>query len=124
MVFDFVMTQHPPRSTLFPYTTLFRSSKDEQRRRLLERLDEPSKIWKFQPGDLDERDRWDEFQRAYEQMLSRTSTRHAPWFVVPADHKWFTRLAIAELIADALAGLDLAFPKPSKEQLVALAEAR
>jgi PPK2 family polyphosphate:nucleotide phosphotransferase len=99
-------------------------SKEEQRRRLLERLDEPAKNWKFQAGDLDERDRWDEYQRAYEQMLSKTSTRHAPWFVVPADHKWFTRVAIAELIGDALAGLDLAFPKPSKEQLVALAEAR
>jgi PPK2 family polyphosphate:nucleotide phosphotransferase len=99
-------------------------SKDEQRRRLLERLDQPAKIWKFQPGDLDERDRWDDYRRAYEQMLSRTSTRYAPWFVVPADHKWFTRLAIAELIADSLEGLDLAFPKPSKEQLVALAEAR
>jgi PPK2 family polyphosphate:nucleotide phosphotransferase len=99
-------------------------SKDEQRRRLLERLDEPSKNWKFQPGDLDERDRWDEYQRAYEQMLSRTSTRHAPWFVVPADHKWFTRLAIAELIGEALQALDLSIPKPSKEQLVVLAEGR
>ncbi len=99
-------------------------SKDEQRRRLLERLKEPAKNWKFQPGDLDERDRWDDYRRAYEQMLSRTSTRHAPWFVVPADHKWFTRLAIAELVAEALEGLGLAFPKPSKEQLVALAEAR
>jgi len=99
-------------------------SKEEQRRRLLERLDEPSKNWKSQPGDLDERDRWDEYQRAYSQMLSRTSTRHAPWFVVPADHKWFTRLAIAELIVEALEALDLAFPKPSKEQLVALAEGR
>jgi hypothetical protein len=57
-------------------------------------------------------------------MLSKTSTRHAPWFVVPADHKWFTRVAIAELIADTLEGLDLAVPKPTKEQLVALAEAR
>ena len=57
-------------------------------------------------------------------MLSRTSTRHAPWFIVPADHKWFTRLAIAELVAEALEGLGLAYPKPSKEQLVALAEAR
>jgi len=99
-------------------------SKEEQRRRLLERLDEPAKNWKFQGGDLDERDRWDDYQRAYEQMLSKTSTRHAPWFVVPADHKWFTRVAIAELIGDALASLELAFPKPSKEQLVALAEAR
>jgi len=99
-------------------------SKEEQRRRLLERLDEPSKNWKFQSGDLDERDQWDDYQRAYEQMLSKTSTRHAPWFVVPADHKWFTRVAIADLIADALEGLDLAAPKPSKEQLVALGEAR
>jgi PPK2 family polyphosphate:nucleotide phosphotransferase len=99
-------------------------SREEQRRRLLERLDEPAKNWKFQAGDLNERDRWDEFRRAYEQMLSRTSTRHAPWFIVPADHKWFTRLAIAELVAEALEGLDLAFPKPSKEQIVALAEGR
>jgi hypothetical protein len=57
-------------------------------------------------------------------MLSRTSTRHAPWFIVPADHKWFTRVAIAELVAEALESLSLTFPKPSKEQLVALAEAR
>jgi PPK2 family polyphosphate:nucleotide phosphotransferase len=99
-------------------------SKDEQRRRLLERMDESSKNWKFQPGDLDERDRWDDYRRAYQQMLSRTSTRHAPWFIVPADHKWFTRLAIAELVAEALESLGLAYPKPSKEQLVALAEAR
>jgi PPK2 family polyphosphate:nucleotide phosphotransferase len=99
-------------------------SKDEQRRRLLERLDEPAKTWKFQAGDLDERDRWDEYQRAYEQLLSKTSTRHAPWFVVPADHKWFTRVAIAELVGEALEGLDLAFPKPSKEQLAGLAKAR
>jgi PPK2 family polyphosphate:nucleotide phosphotransferase len=99
-------------------------SKDEQRRRLLERLEEPAKNWKYQTGDLGERDRWDDYRRAYERMLSRTSTRQAPWFVVPADHKWFTRLVIAELVAEALQGLDLAFPKLSKEQLVALAEAR
>ena len=99
-------------------------SKEEQRQRLLERLDAPAKNWKFQAGDLDERDCWDDYRRAYEQMLSRTSTRHAPWFVVPADHKWFTRIVIAELVAEALDSLGLAFPKPSKEQLVALAEAR
>jgi len=99
-------------------------SKEEQRRRLLERLDEPAKNWKFQPGDLEERDRWDEYRRAYEQMLSRTSTRYAPWFIIPADHKWFARLAIAEVVGNALESLGLAFPKLSKEQLVALAEAR
>jgi polyphosphate kinase 2 (PPK2 family) len=99
-------------------------SKDEQRRRLLERLDEPSKNWKFQASDLKERDRWDDYRRAYQRMLSATSTRHAPWFIIPADHKWFARLVIAELVAKALESLGLAFPKTSKEQLVALAEAR
>ena len=99
-------------------------SKDEQRRRFLQRLDEPSKNWKFAAADLEERDRWDDYMRAYEQALSKTSTKHAPWFIIPADHKWFTRLAIAELVAEALESLDLAFPKLSKEQLEALAEAR
>src|SRR5919106_1972908 len=99
-------------------------SKDEQRRRFLARLDEPSKHWKFDPADLDERDRWDEYIRAYQQALSRTSTRHAPWFIVPADHKWFTRLVIAELVIEALESLDLAFPAVTKAQLDALAEAR
>jgi len=99
-------------------------SKDEQRRRLLARLDEPSKNWKFSIADLDERDRWDGYMRAYERALSSTSTKYAPWFIVPADHKWFTRLAVAELIVDALESLDLEFPKLSKEQLAALAKAR
>jgi len=99
-------------------------SKEEQRRRLLERLDEPSKNWKFEPADLDERDRWDDYMRAYEQTLSKTSTKHAPWFIVPADHKWFTRLTIAELAVEALEGLDLKFPELSQAHLDALAEAR
>ncbi len=99
-------------------------SKDEQRRRFLERLDEPSKNWKFSAADLEKRDRWDDYMRAYEQAISRTSTKDAPWFIVPADRKWFTRLAIAELVVDALESLDLAFPKPSKAHLKELAEAR
>ena len=99
-------------------------SKEEQRRRLLERLDEPSKNWKFEPADLDERDRWDDYMRAYEQTLSKTSTKHAQWFIVPADHKWFTRLTIAELVVEALEGLDLKFPELSQAHLDALAEAR
>ena len=99
-------------------------SKEEQKRRFLERLDEPSKNWKFSPGDLDERDRWDDYMRAYEQMLSRTSTKHAPWSIVPADHKWFTRLAVAELVVEALEGLDLSFPPASKVHLDALAAGR
>jgi PPK2 family polyphosphate:nucleotide phosphotransferase len=99
-------------------------SKEEQRRRFLQRLDDPSKHWKFEAADLDERGRWDEYARAYEQALSRTSTRHAPWFIVPADHKWFTRLVIAELVVEALESLELRFPAVTKAQLEALAEAR
>ena len=99
-------------------------SKQEQRRRLLARLDDPAKNWKFEVADLDERERWDDYMDAYEQALSKTSTRHAPWFVVPADHKWFTRLTVAELVVDALASLDLRFPKLSKAQVEALGEAR
>jgi PPK2 family polyphosphate:nucleotide phosphotransferase len=99
-------------------------SKEEQRRRLLERLDEPSKNWKFQAGDLDERDRWADYMKAYEQALSNTSTKYAPWFIIPADHKWFMRLAIAEVVVEALESLDLAFPKPSPEHRDELAAAR
>jgi PPK2 family polyphosphate:nucleotide phosphotransferase len=99
-------------------------SKEEQRRRFLQRLDEPSKNWKFEAADLAERDRWRDYMRAYERMLSATSTAHAPWFVIPADHKWFTRLAIADAVIDALATLDLAFPKLTKSQRAALAAAR
>jgi len=99
-------------------------SKEEQRRRLLERLDEPSKNWKFQAGDLEERDRWADYMKAYEQALSNTSTKYAPWFIIPADHKWFMRLAIAEVVVEALESLDLAFPKPSTEHREELAAAR
>ena len=99
-------------------------SKKEQRRRLLERLDEPSKNWKFQSGDLAERDRWNDYMKAYEEALSKTSTKHAPWFIIPADHKWFMRLAIAEVVVEALDSLDLALPKLSKADLEELAAAR
>src|SRR5262249_5858050 len=99
-------------------------SKAEQRKRLMERLDQPAKNWKFEPRDLDERDKWDDHMRAFEQALSRTSARHAPWFIVPADHKWFARLVIAEAIVQGLESLGLTYPKLSKEQLVALAQAR
>ena len=99
-------------------------SKEEQRRRFLARLDDPSKNWKFEAADLAERDRWDDYMKAYEQALSKTSTNHAPWFIVPADHKWFTRLAIARLVVEALESLDLAFPKASRAHLQELADAR
>ena len=99
-------------------------SKAEQRRRLLERLDLPAKNWKFEINDLAERDRWDEYMKAYEDALSKTSTRYAPWFVIPADHKWFMRLVISDLIVSALEKLDLAYPTVSKEHLKDLREAR
>ena len=99
-------------------------SKEEQRRRLLERLDDPAKNWKFDAADLSERDRWDDYMRAYQRALSKTSTRHAPWFVVPADHKWFTRVVVAQLVIETLESLDLKFPPLSKSHLDALAEAR
>jgi PPK2 family polyphosphate:nucleotide phosphotransferase len=99
-------------------------SKEEQRRRLLARLDDPAKQWKFEVADLGERDRWDAYRRAYERVLSTTSTAHAPWFVVPADHKWFTRVVVADAVIDAVSRLDLKFPKVSAEQREALAEAR
>jgi PPK2 family polyphosphate:nucleotide phosphotransferase len=99
-------------------------SKEEQRRRFLARLDDPAKNWKFESADLAERDRWDDYMKAYEQTLSKTSTIHAPWFIVPADHKWFTRLAIARLVVEGLESLDLACPKTSQAHVRELAEAR
>jgi PPK2 family polyphosphate:nucleotide phosphotransferase len=116
--------RHLARSGTLILKFFLHMSKKEQRRRLLARLDEPSKNWKFQPSDLDERDRWDDYMRAYEDVLSHTSTKHAPWFIIPADHKWFARLAIAEVVVQALERLDLRFPKISEAQRSALASAR
>ncbi|HMF96702.1 MAG TPA: polyphosphate kinase 2 family protein [Vicinamibacterales bacterium] len=99
-------------------------SKREQRRRFLARLDDPSKNWKFAAADLEEREYWGDYMRAYEDVLAETSTDGAPWFVVPADHKWFTRVAIADLVVDALESLSLSLPKPSKAEAAALGAAR
>jgi PPK2 family polyphosphate:nucleotide phosphotransferase len=99
-------------------------SKDEQRRRMLERLDEPSKNWKFSLGDLKERERWDDYMEAYEDALSATSTDEAPWYVIPSDHKWFTRLLIADVIVEALESLDIDYPKLTDVQKRDLAEGR
>jgi len=86
-------------------------SKHEQWRRLVERMEEPDKYWKAQAGDLRERLFWPEFMNAYEDVFHWTSSAHAPWFVIPADHKWFAWVAVAEILADALAALHLQFPK-------------
>src|SRR6266567_5993620 len=86
-------------------------SKKEQKKRFLARLDEPEKNWKFSAGDIHERQCWDDYQKAYEEMIGNTSTEQAPWYVVPADNKWFTRLVISSVVVDALESLDLAYPK-------------
>jgi PPK2 family polyphosphate:nucleotide phosphotransferase len=85
-------------------------SLDEQKARLAERLDRPDKYWKFNPSDITERGFWPRYQEAYQAMLDRTSTEHAPWFVVPSDRKWFTRLAVTELLIDALERFGLTWP--------------
>jgi PPK2 family polyphosphate:nucleotide phosphotransferase len=85
-------------------------SKEEQKRRFLERLEMPSKNWKFSAGDVRERQCWDDYMAAYEDMIRHTATRDAPWFVVPADHKWFARLVVAEAMVRTMKRLDLDFP--------------
>ncbi len=99
-------------------------SKDEQKKRFLSRLDEPEKNWKFSAQDVKEREHWDEYMHAYEEMLRATSKDHAPWYVVPADHKWFTRMAVADIIVAALSSLHLDFPTVTKEKRAELEEAR
>jgi PPK2 family polyphosphate:nucleotide phosphotransferase len=86
-------------------------SKKEQKRRFLARLDEPAKNWKFSAADIRERQCWEDYQKAYEEMISNTSTEEAPWYVVPADNKWFTRLVVSSVVVDTLESLDLAYPE-------------
>jgi polyphosphate kinase 2 (PPK2 family) len=86
-------------------------SKKEQKQRFLERLDEPEKNWKFSANDVRERECWEDYQDAYEDMIANTSTKHTPWYVVPADNKWFTRLVISTVIVDTLESLKLKYPK-------------
>jgi PPK2 family polyphosphate:nucleotide phosphotransferase len=99
-------------------------SKKEQKRRFMERLDTPDKNWKFSSSDVKERQCWDEYQEAYEDMIGHTAREHAPWYVVPADNKWFTRLVVSQAVADALKGMNLKYPKVSGVERAALAEAR
>lgn len=87
-------------------------SKDEQRKRLQTRLDDPTRQWKFNPADLEERKLWNSYAKAYEAALSQCSTKHAPWYVIPANHKWFRNLAISEIVVKTLEQLDMKFPNP------------
>jgi PPK2 family polyphosphate:nucleotide phosphotransferase len=99
-------------------------SRKEQKKRFLERIDNPEKHWKFSAADVHERRYWHEYMAAYEDMIQHTATKHAPWYVVPADNKWFTRVVVASAIIDALASLDLHYPEVDEEKRKALALAR
>jgi len=99
-------------------------SKEEQRKRFLERLDKPEKNYKFSAADVKERVYWKDYQKAYEDMLNATSTRYSPWYVIPADKKWFTRTVVADIIAARINQLKLKIPKLSEEEMADLQEAR
>ena len=99
-------------------------SKKEQKKRFLERIEEPEKHWKFSAADIKERQYWDDYMKAYEDMIQNTATKHAPWYVVPADNKWFTRVVVAAAVIETLASLDLHYPEVTKEKLKELAAAK
>lgn len=99
-------------------------SKEEQRRRFLERLEDSRKNWKFSMSDVKERNFWDDYMEAYETAIQQTATKHAPWYVVPADNKWFTRNVVAAAIVETLHGLDLAFPDVDEKKKKELEEVR
>jgi PPK2 family polyphosphate:nucleotide phosphotransferase len=116
--------RHLHRSGTIVLKFFLHVSKREQRRRFLERLDEPEKNWKFSAHDIEERTSWRDYMSAYEEMIQQTAAADAPWFVVPADHKWFTRLVVSAAIVDALGRLDLALPEMSTTEQRALKVAR
>lgn len=99
-------------------------SKEEQEKRFMERIENPEKNWKFSASDAKERVYWDDYMKAFEDMIRNTATEEAPWYVVPADNKWFTRLAVAAAIIDALASLNLHYPKVDEKKLEELAAAK
>lgn len=99
-------------------------SRDEQKQRFLDRINEPENNWKFSMGDVKERGHWNEYMKAYEDAISATSTKNAPWYIIPADKKWFTRLAVSEIIVKKLESLKLAYPSVSEAHKAELAEAK
>jgi PPK2 family polyphosphate:nucleotide phosphotransferase len=90
-------------------------SREEQAERLRKRLEDPEKRWKFRRGDLAERERWDDYMAAYEEAIARTSTEHAPWYVVPADHKWFRNWAVSRIVIETLEAMDPRYPEPAED---------
>jgi PPK2 family polyphosphate:nucleotide phosphotransferase len=95
-------------------------SKEEQRKRLLQRIDDPNKNWKFSEDDLREREYWNDYTKCYQEAIMQTSLKHAPWYVVPSDKKWFSRLVISEVIVQTLNNMKLEYPKLDKQQLINL----
>ena len=96
-------------------------SKEEQRQRFLRRIDDPNRNWKLSANDAKARGHWKDYMNAYEQTIRNTATKHAPWYVVPADNKWFTRVVVAAAVIDAMASLDLAYPSVDERQIAELA---
>lgn len=92
-------------------------SKDEQKRRFLKRIDKKSKNWKFSESDLKEREYWNDYQNCFQEAISATSTKYAPWFIIPADHKWYMRLAVSEIIVNTMSKLPIGYPKLNEKQL-------
>ena len=99
-------------------------SKDEQRKRFLKRLEDPKKHWKFSPADIAERGFWDDYMKAYEEAISATSTKWAPWYIIPADHKWVSRGLVARIVASTIDKLDIGYPEISSEQETSIEQAR
>jgi len=99
-------------------------SKDEQKKRFLDRIDDPSKNWKFSSADVEERKFWNDYQKAYEEAISATSTNYAPWYIIPADKKWFARLLVSEIIIDKLKKLNIEYPQLSKDQIAELQKSK
>jgi PPK2 family polyphosphate:nucleotide phosphotransferase len=109
---------------VIPIKIFLNVSKEVQLKRLLKRLDKPNKNWKFAESDIAERALWDDYMKAYESVLQCTSTEHAPWYAVPADNKWYTRVAVAEIITQRMAELDLKYPEVSKQRQLVLRKLR
>jgi len=116
--------QHMARNGTVIRKFFLHLSKKEQKRRFLARLDTPEKNWKFSPADVHERECWDDYQKAYEDMICNTATKDAPWYVIPADNKWFTHLTVAAAVVETLKELDLSYPKVDAAKLKELAAAR
>jgi len=119
-----MMERHLARSGTLILKFFLNMSREEQKKQFLERIDDPSKNWKFSAGDVKEREHWDAYMDAYQAMIRATSAPHAPWYVVPADNKWYTRIVVAAAIVEGLASLDLHYPRLDKAKLAELAEAR